>query len=164
MTDNDERYEDQIKETEMDSSELSPDELRSDEMRSAETRPSEFSSVQAREADLEWQHRQTQGTQGMRTTHNVEDAGRLASLRPEEIEELRTRWSSIQTRFVDDPHTTIRQADELVTEALQRIQQSFSDQRTDLENRWNRKEDISTEDLRVGLQSYRSFFNRLLDL
>ncbi|MFE4870296.1 hypothetical protein [Streptomyces sp. NPDC056682] len=32
----------------------------------------------------------------------------------------------------------------------------------DLEAQWHRGEEVATEDLRVALQQYRSFFNRLL--
>jgi hypothetical protein len=31
-----------------------------------------------------------------------------------------------------------------------------------MEGQWDRGDDVSTEDLRVSLQRYRSFFNRLL--
>jgi hypothetical protein len=40
----------------------------------------------------------------------------------------------------------------------------FSDRRVSLEKQWNSGENISTEDLRVALKRYRSFFDRLLTL
>jgi hypothetical protein len=150
MTDNDELYEERLKETEIESSEAHAHEIHEHETSAAE----------AREADLEGQRlRSTQETHPVR---NLEESGRLSWLNDDEINQLQSRWNSIQTRFVDDPHSSVKQADELVSEALQRIQQSFTDQRTDLESRWNKEENVSTEDLRVGLQNYRSFFNRLL--
>jgi hypothetical protein len=65
---------------------------------------------------------------------------------------------------VDEPRTAVEQADGLVTEALERIKQVFSDKRTILNEQWSNHQDISTEDLRIALQSYRSFLNRVLTL
>jgi hypothetical protein len=39
-----------------------------------------------------------------------------------------------------------------------------SDKRRKMEDQWSRSGDVSTEDLRVARQPYRSFFNRLLTL
>jgi hypothetical protein len=86
----------------------------------------------------------------------------LPWLRTEEIDELQSRWNSIQIKFVDDPRASVKQADELVTEAVERIKQAFANQRTLLDEQWTNLEDISTEDLRIALQSYLSFLNRLL--
>jgi hypothetical protein len=79
-----------------------------------------------------------------------------------ETGEFRSRWSSIQTGFVDEPRKTVEQADELVAEIMQRLAQSFSDQRTSLEKQWERSDEVSTEELRLALRRYRSFFDRLL--
>jgi polyhydroxyalkanoate synthesis regulator phasin len=79
-----------------------------------------------------------------------------------EIDELRSRWNSIQIEFVNDPRTSVEQADALVAEVLEKIEQAFSNKRTKLDEQWINHKDISTEDLRFALQSYRSFFNRLL--
>jgi hypothetical protein len=76
--------------------------------------------------------------------------------------ELRSRWQRLQSRFVDDPRETVQEADALVAELLQELAQSFSDARARLEAQWTEGEDASTEDLRVTLQRYRSFFERLL--
>jgi hypothetical protein len=45
---------------------------------------------------------------------------------------------------------------------MQRLAESFARERSDLEQQWDRGEDVSTEDLRVALQRYRSFFVRLV--
>jgi hypothetical protein len=42
------------------------------------------------------------------------------------------------------------------------LAQTFSDERTSLESQWEQGADVSTEDLRVAMQRYRSFFDRLL--
>jgi hypothetical protein len=47
---------------------------------------------------------------------------------------------------------------------MQQLAQSFSDQRNNLERQWDQAEKISTEDLRLALRRYRSFFERLLSI
>jgi len=47
---------------------------------------------------------------------------------------------------------------------MKRLAEIFSDEREKLERQWDRGEDISTEDLRIALQRYRSFFDRLLSV
>jgi hypothetical protein len=80
----------------------------------------------------------------------------------EEAERFRGRWESIQTAFVDDPREAVQDADGLVAELMQRLAQTFTEERESLEAQWSAGDDVSTEDLRVGLQRYRSFFERLL--
>jgi hypothetical protein len=76
--------------------------------------------------------------------------------------ELHARWEAIQVRFVDDPRNAVEEADALVASTMQQLADGFASAREDLEGQWSRGEDISTEDLRVALQRYRSFFRRLL--
>ena len=76
--------------------------------------------------------------------------------------ELRDRWSGIQTGFVDEPRRAVEEADALVADLMTRLAQSFSEERKGLEGQWDRGDDVSTEDLRVALQRYRTFFDRLL--
>jgi hypothetical protein len=85
-------------------------------------------------------------------------------LATEELQTLRSRWDSIQTGFVDEPRHAVEQADSLVAEMMQHLAQLFADERSKLEAQWTRGEDVSTEDLRVALQRYRSFFDRLLSI
>jgi hypothetical protein len=80
----------------------------------------------------------------------------------EEGSGFRERWERIQTSFVDEPRKSVEEADRLVAEVMQRLARSFADERSDLEQQWDRGEDVSTEDLRVSLQRYRAFFARLL--
>jgi hypothetical protein len=74
----------------------------------------------------------------------------------------RSRWRELQSRFVDEPRETVEQADRLVADLMQELAGSFADTRAALEEQWTRGDDVSTEDLRVALQRYRSFFERLL--
>ncbi len=80
----------------------------------------------------------------------------------EEGTAFRERWEEIQTSFVDEPRKSVEAADQLVAEVMQRLAENFARERSDLEQQWDRGEDVSTEDLRVALQRYRSFFVRLL--
>jgi hypothetical protein len=47
---------------------------------------------------------------------------------------------------------------------MQRLAEGFSNERSGLEKQWDRGDNVSTEDLRIALQRYRSFFDRLLKL
>jgi hypothetical protein len=75
---------------------------------------------------------------------------------------LRSRWEAIQTGFVDEPRAAVEQADALVSQIMSRLTQVFADERTSLEQQWSRGDNVSTEDLRLALKRYRSFFERLL--
>ena len=79
-----------------------------------------------------------------------------------ELETLRTRWKEIQSAFVDEPQRAVEQADGLVASAMKRLAEVFAEERSRLEKQWDRGDSVSTEDLRVALQRYRSFFDRLL--
>jgi hypothetical protein len=78
--------------------------------------------------------------------------------------DFRAQWRDIQTGFVDEPRMSVERADELVAQLMQRLAQSFSEQRSELEKQWDASEEISTEELRLALQRYRSFFERLLSI
>ena len=80
-----------------------------------------------------------------------------------EAEGFRTKWLDVQSRFVDDPSVAVKDADDLVADVIKNITRSFADKRISLESQW-KSGDVSTEDLRVALKRYRSFFNRLLTL
>lgn len=81
-----------------------------------------------------------------------------------EAQEYRSNWSEIQTRFVDDPRDSVEDADELVAHVIKSIAETFAEERAFLEDQWNRGDEVSTEDLRIAMKRYRSFFNRLLSL
>jgi len=72
------------------------------------------------------------------------------------------RWREIQVGFVDEPRESVARADTLVADLMQQLAASFSDERERLEKQWDSGDDVSTEDLRVALTRYRSFFDRLL--
>jgi hypothetical protein len=81
-----------------------------------------------------------------------------------ELQDLRTRWKDIQTGFVDEPRKAVEQADGLVASAMKRLAEVFAQERSGLEQQWDRGDNVSSEVLRVALQRYRSFFDRLLSV
>jgi hypothetical protein len=94
-----------------------------------------------------------------------EDRGNLEPLFDNNVDHgFRDRWREIQTGFVDEPRHAVEQADGLVAELMQRLAQSFSEQRSNLEHQWDASDEVSTEELRVALTRYRSFFERLLSV
>jgi hypothetical protein len=98
-----------------------------------------------------------------RANETEDDAKTSASLLPEnETARFTLRWQEIQASFVDEPRTSVEQADALVADLMQRLAAGFSDERQRLEGQWDRGDDVSTENLRVALTRYRSFFDRLL--
>ena len=102
-------------------------------------------------------------TRSFAETGAVHDDGKTAPLLAAgEADGLRDRWSSIQAGFVDEPRRAVEQADGLVAEAMKRLAEMFAQERSNLEQQWDRGGDVSTEDLRQALQRYRSFFTRLL--
>lgn len=83
---------------------------------------------------------------------------------PDETRNFRSRWDEVQVGFVDEPRRCVEQADNLVAMTMKRIAEMFAEERARLEAQWDRGDDVSTEDLRVALRRYRSFFNRLLNM
>ena len=82
----------------------------------------------------------------------------------EEAQGYRTRWDGIQTGFVDEPRKAVEEADSLVADVMKRLAGAFADERGNQEQQWSRGDQVSTEDLRVALRRYRTFFQRLLDV
>jgi hypothetical protein len=109
------------------------------------------------------QMRDTQVRSADQRDRSMTDTSDTDTLMPgEDLAGFRDRWNTIQTRFVDEPRTAVQEADALVDEVTRKLTDSFNHARSTLEERWGRDEDVSTEDLRVVLQRYRSFFDRLL--
>lgn len=79
-----------------------------------------------------------------------------------ESDEFLRRWSDVQARFVDDPQAAVRDGDSLVAELMQALATSFARHKSGLEQQWSSGGEPGTEELRLALQQYRSFFQRLL--
>ena len=89
-----------------------------------------------------------------------EETGPLFS--SNEAKALRSQWDTIQVGFVDEPRRAVEQADHLVAGTMKRLAEIFAEERGKLEAQWDKGENVSTEDLRLALRRYRSFFSRLL--
>lgn len=79
-----------------------------------------------------------------------------------QTEQLTERWEEIQGSFVDRPQEAVKEADALVADLVERVTGTLAKERQRLEQQWSRGDDVDTEDLRVALTKYRSFFDRLL--
>jgi hypothetical protein len=86
----------------------------------------------------------------------------LTPLNPAETEGFRTRWNELQGQFVDEPQTAVQAAEALIDQVIEKISAQMVAEEETLANQWKANRDISTEDLRLTLQQYRAFFNRLL--
>jgi hypothetical protein len=83
---------------------------------------------------------------------------------PEESQRFRSEWDAIQIGFVDEPRKSVEKADGLVANVIHRLAEVYAEERSRLESQWDRGDDVSTEDLRIALRRYRSFFDRLLSV
>jgi hypothetical protein len=81
-----------------------------------------------------------------------------------DTQDFRSRWEKIQIGFVDEPRSAVEQADQLVASAIKRLAEVFAAERQKLEAEWDKTDNVSTEDLRIALRRYRSFFDRLLSV
>jgi hypothetical protein len=92
----------------------------------------------------------------------ADESGHAPLFNENEVNDLRGQWQRIQGAFVDEPRSTVGQADELVARTMKRLAEIFSSERSQLEAEWSRGDEVSTEDLRQAMRRYRSFFDRLL--
>ncbi|WP_410658969.1 hypothetical protein [Amycolatopsis sp. lyj-112] len=99
-------------------------------------------------------------TEAARTSEPHDD-GENTLFDDADVERFRGSWQGIQTAFVDDPQRAVKEADELVAVVIQTLAATFADHKNELESAWSQGEP-ATEDLRIALRRYRSFFNQLL--
>jgi hypothetical protein len=72
-------------------------------------------------------------------------------------------WNEVQAMFVDDPRASIERAAGLVDDRVEELIQSLRERQLSMQSAW-RAVDPGTEELRVALQHYRTFWNSLEDL
>lgn len=101
---------------------------------------------------------------GTNAAQAAETDERTALFSPDETNSLRGQWDSIQVGFVDEPRQAVEKADALVAGAMKRLTEVFAAERERLEKQWDRGDSVSTEELRLALRRYRTFFGRLLSL
>lgn len=134
------------------------------------TQPSDGEAPSAqREVDASVDN--TGGSRAERTTETLpaqEGAARGSTLEPlftpELAETYRGRWAAIQSGFVDDPRRAVRSGDELVAQIMTNLANTFAEERHRVETQLDDSGESSTENLRIALRRYRSFFERLLSL
>ena len=97
------------------------------------------------------------------STADGDSDDRAALVTRDRAESYGARWDAVKGEFVDEPRRAVADADALVGELLDELQELFKQQRTQIEQGLDRDE-TSTEDLRVALRRYRSFFDRLLSI
>lgn len=114
-------------------------------------RPNEATSATAQRPRVE---------RGEVTRERIEDEGSF--LPDDRMNDLRTRWNDVQAEFVDDPRHAVQDAQGLVRDLVDELTETFRQEREGLEGQWNNGGTADTEGLRVTLQRYRTFFNRLL--
>ena len=98
------------------------------------------------------------------STTAAADEGAAPLFAAGDAEGYRSRWTEVQTGFVDDPRRAVEQADGLVAEVMKRLAEVFADERSRLEEQWSKGQEADTEGLRMALRRYRSFFDRLLSV
>ena len=128
----------------------------------ADKRMSTTDIVNASEAVKDEQRRAEAAVAPARPAVRDQDEPRAALFPEEEFNGFRSRWTAIQTGFVDQPKEAVSEADALVAQVISRVAEVFSRERTTLEQQWDRGDQVSTEDLRIAFRRYRAFFDRLL--
>jgi hypothetical protein len=101
---------------------------------------------------------------GRQEREDARDEGRAPLFEDNDATGYRTQWEAIQAGFVDEPRAAVEQADALVAQVMKRLAETFASERSALEQQWDKGGELTTEDLRVALKRYRSFFQRLLSL
>ena len=142
------------------------DEIASQEPRSGQPAAEESSMPEARTDQMDsgghldsGQLDSGQTSSGQTARPDVEQRERLV---PEDrAASYGARWDAVKGSFVDEPREAVAQADALVGELLDELETLFHEQRRSIEQGLDADE-TSTEDLRLALRRYRSFFERLL--
>ena len=91
-------------------------------------------------------------------------SGQAPLFAEDQASRFHSRWTDIQAAFVDEPRSAVERADALVAEVMRQLAEGFASERAALERGWDRGDNVTTEDLRIALQRYRSFFDRLLKI
>jgi hypothetical protein len=96
-------------------------------------------------------------------SEGTDESGRERLVSADRAASYGARWDEVKGEFVDEPRKAVAHADALVGELLDELGRLFDTQRRSIEHDLDNDE-VSTEELRVALRRYRSFFDRLLSL
>jgi hypothetical protein len=105
--------------------------------------------------------RGTETDGGARAGTHTDDEQRERLVSADQAAAYGSRWDAVKGVFVDEPREAVAQADALVGEVLDELETLFREQRQRIERGLD-SDETSTEDLRLALRRYRSFFDRLL--
>lgn len=75
----------------------------------------------------------------------------------QEADQFRTQWREVQSSFVDEPQTAVREADTLLAKMMDELKTRVESHRGDMGNG-------DTEQLRLTMQRYRSLFDQILSV
>lgn len=89
--------------------------------------------------------------------------GRETFFAPEQREQFSSRWKDIQIEFLGNPRQSAEDADRLIGEMVQSLNKQLTDECSKMEQEM-RQGQPSTEDLRLSLGRYQSFFDRLISI
>jgi len=120
--------------------------------------------VDPSEEEMENEHRMEERIPENRSQTNSLNEELVPLFEEDAARKFRSRWLAIQSKFVDDPSDSVKQADDLVADVIKNVTMNFANRSVSLEKQWNGGDNTSTEDLRIALKQYRSFFDRLLTL
>jgi hypothetical protein len=98
----------------------------------------------------------TTGTTGADTTTGTTGVG----IAPERAQELRERWSAVKGEFVDDPKSAANSARDVAGEVLEELERALRKKHGTLGDALG--SDPKTEELRVAINRYQEFSERLL--
>jgi len=84
-------------------------------------------------------------------------------LEPGFADTFQQRWREIQANFVDDPHETVREADQFADEVVNTLTTALTDRKHSLDERWQAEKE-NTEELRLAMRGYRELLDRLIKL
>ncbi len=104
------------------------------------------------------------GNADAQTQERVQGEPLAALFTPDVAGDFQSRWDAVQIGFVDDPGDAVRKADELVAQVMKSLAESFANERQRIESQLGQSDSESTENMRLALRRYRSFFHRLLAL
>jgi hypothetical protein len=80
-----------------------------------------------------------------------------------EAEQFRTQWREVQSGFVDEPRSAVREAESLVGKLMDELKSHIDEQKQALEGDWD-SDSKDTEELRVALRRYRSLFDQIVSI